>query len=754
MPLTAGSRLGAYEIRDAIGKGGMGEVYRAHDPRLGRDVALKVLPESMATNEEALARFEREARAVAALNHPHIVTIHSTEEAGGLRFMTMELIEGRTLSQVIAKGSLSIPHFFEIAIPLADALHAAHQKGITHRDFKPANVMVTDDGRLKVLDFGLARSSAPASAAIAPDAETEQQHITQEGMVVGTAPYMSPEQIEGLALDHRSDLFSLGVTLFEMATGARPFQGETRPAVMASILREQPKPLAEHRRDLPENLCRLIRKCLEKAPRDRIQTAAEVRAELKAMLHAHEAGVEKPRTPPTQATSIAILPFADMSAAKDQDWFCEGMSEEIMNALAPISGLRVASRTSTFKAAREIADLKTIAAALSVSHIVEGSVRTSGTRVRVTARLTEVATDAQIWSDRYDREVADLFALQDEIAAKIVDAVKFRLAPSDRGVEARPQIKNVEAYRRYLRGRFLRHTKNDVKGALQAYTEATQLDPTHALSWVGVAEGCVLGVHYGLTKAKDGCAAARDALARAVALEGRSPEAEYVEAFVAFIEQRWADFETHSQSVLLHRPRHVQALGSFALTLASRHRFQEALAYAERCREVDPLAAFPCAITGAVYLCKRMPADAMRYFDDAYAFESDHTLTLWGSGMALSSLGRHTEAIAAFERGVAITKRLPFFVGALGWAHASAGNLDKARELLAELRARPADAPPFTSDVWLLAALGETDAAFERLVVALDECQPFVYYTGFPGFDPLRGDPRFKAVLSRLGLSD
>jgi TolB-like protein len=753
MALTAGSRLGPYEIRGAIGSGGMAEVYRAHDPRLGRDVALKLLPEAMAKDAEGLERFTREARAVAALNHPHIVTIHSTEEAGGVRFMTMELIEGRTLAEMIPTEGMSLAQFFKISAALADALSAAHGKGITHRDMKPLNVMLTSSGHVKVLDFGLARSAEnDHTEGPGHEGEETKQRLTQAGMVVGTAPYMSPEQVEGRALDGRSDLFSLGIMMYQMLSGARPFQGQTTPALMSSILKDCPRAVRDLRRDLPDGVSRLVSRCLEKDPAHRFQTSPELLAALRSEEGAWSSATAGARAGGAGGPSVAVLPFADMSAAKDQDFFCEGMAEEIMNALGHVEGVRVASRTSTFKASRDSGDLGAIARALSVDHILEGSVRTLGSRLRVTARFTDVAKDTALWSEKYDREMTDLFAIQDEIATSVVDAIKARLAKGGQGVPQRAQVKNLEAYRSFLQGRFQRHTKNNPVLARQAYEEATRLDPEHGMAWIGVAETCALSVHYGLLRADDGCARAREALARAERLQGDTPEAQYVLAFMSFIEHRWRDLETGYRRVLEQRPHHVSALGSFGAMLGSRNRLEEARPLLDRCREADPLAAFPCAMTGLSHVAAGRPEEGLRYLEDALAFEPDHVTSLWVSGIACVGLGRVPEAITRFARGLEVTRRSAFFAGLLGWAHAVAGHEGDARSLLAELHARPEDAPRVGSDIFLLAALGETEPAFAALERARSEFQPFVCYPNFSGFDPMRSDARFAGHLAALEL--
>src|SRR5688572_26737495 len=331
-PSLIGRQVGAYQVLSLLGAGGMGEVYRAHDSKLNRDVALKILPTAFARDRERLARFRREARALASLNHPHIVTIFSIEEHDEVPFMVMELIEGCTLNES-ALGALSLARFYDVAIALADALSAAHRKHIIHRDLKPANVMVTDDGRVKVLDFGLARSVDVDAVPLDGDV-TRTYFGTRVGTILGTMPYMSPEQIETKPLDDRTDLFSLGIMMYELATGERPFRGDSPAALMSSILKDHPKPVGERRSDLPADVCRLIDRCLEKEPRDRVQTASEVLAELKAGQRAWEAAAGWSAGPPTpdntprtaeRVASIAVLAFTDMSAAKDQDWFCDGI---------------------------------------------------------------------------------------------------------------------------------------------------------------------------------------------------------------------------------------------------------------------------------------------------------------------------------------------------------------------------------------------------------------------------------------------
>jgi serine/threonine-protein kinase len=452
-----------------------------------------------------------------------------------------------------------------------------------------------------------------------------------------------------------------------------------------------------------------------------------------------------------EAVAIAVLPFSDMSPSKDQEYLCEGMAEEIMNALVGIDGIRVASRTSAFRVRQDAGDLASVARALSVNHVLEGSVRTSGSRLRVTAQLTDVASGYQVWSERFDREAIDVFAIQDEIAAGVVEAVKARLGPGSGTVPARPQARNLDAYRSYLKGRHLRG-KEDFGGALSAFEEAVRLDPAHAPAWTGLAEITVLSAHMGMIPPRAALTAARKALATAEELQGESAEGLHVEAFASFNERRWDAMESAWRRALELQPDHVLALGSFALSLCARQRLDEALPLFERAREADPLASFPYTLAGWGLLVCGRPEEGLRQIEDALTFEKEDASAICASCIANVALGRFDEGIAAGERGVAVVHRAPFFLGVLGWALAAAGRNDEARKILEELRARPAGSPT-ASEAWLLGALGEIDEAFDVLARAEEEHQGLLCYTGLPGFDSLRADPRFGALLERLGLS-
>jgi non-specific serine/threonine protein kinase len=436
-----GKTISHYHILEKLGSGGMGVVYKAEDTKLLRHVALKFLPEESSRDRQALERFEREARATAALNHPHICTIYEVGEHEGYPFIAMELLEGRTLKHHIAQQPLEIADFLDLAIQMADALDAAHSKGIVHRDIKPTNILVTVRGQAKILDFGLAKTTNGAVLGVTGHSET------LAGVVRGTLPYMSPEQLQGRPVDHRTDLFSLGVVMYEMGTGQRPFHGETSFDLASSILRDWPRPLAQHRADLPAGLDRILERCLAKNPNGRYLSARELREALDHLRR--EMPSDSQRVSVSAAApdkSVAVLPFANLSMDPENEFFADGITEEIVNVLGRIEHLRVAASTSAFTFIGKYADLRVIGERLNVKTILEGSVRRAGNRIRITARLINVADGYHLWSERYDREMKDIFEIQDGIALAIADRLKVTLGEGGQEPLVKAVTKDLEAY--------------------------------------------------------------------------------------------------------------------------------------------------------------------------------------------------------------------------------------------------------------------------------------------------------------------
>ena len=762
MPLAAGTQLGPYTILAAIGSGGMGDVYRARDPKLGRDVAIKVLGDAMARDPEGLARFTREAHAVAALNHPHIVTIFSTEEADGVRFMTMELVEGRTLDQLIPSGGVSLAQFFDIAIALADALSAAHRKHLTHRDLKPANVMVSDDGRVKVLDFGLARSAEPDPEFVAAD-ETRRQ-LTKAGTVLGTMPYMSPEQIEAKLLDPRTDIFSLGVMLYEMATGARPFAGDSSPALMSSILRDQAKPVVERRPDIPGDVSRLIDRCLEKQPRDRLQTATALVAELKALRRTWESGTgwTKPASdvtphPAQHVASIAVLSFSDMSAAQDQDWFCDGIAEEILNALTPLKGLRVAARTSAFSFKGKGADLRTIGEKLDVTTVLEGSVRRAGDRVRITVQLSEVANGFQLWSERYDRELRDIFDVQDEIAKAIAERLRVTLAggKDDRLVEQ--ATTNIDAYQLYLKGRALLGRRGvSIPPALDLFRKAVELDPGYSLAWGGIADAFTGLAITGSVRGSESKPQAMAAATRAIELDPASAAGHAALACATLVyENNRAMARQEFERALELNPKYVLGRSWYAVFYLqwARGEIAQGIAEARRALDDDPLSAYlmmllACSLCTAGRLDEAIETARRAVQQDPASF-----IARWILGVSQGTAGRFEEAVATLESAAGMSGRHSRALSSLAGVFGRWGKPSEAGALHRELTDRASRAyVPFTYLAVTAEAAGEHEEAMTFARRAWDEREPtfILHARHFPEYRTLHADSRFAAILREM----
>ena len=551
-----GETLARYKVVDKLGEGGMGEVYLAEDTELDRKVALKMLPTEMAGDPERLERFRREAKAVAALNHPNIVTIYSIEESDGTQFLTMEHVEGESLDQMLPPTGLPLTRVFDIAIPLADALASAHERGIVHRDLKPANIMVNKEGRVKVLDFGLAKltqdDAVDGAEGGLTQIPTRIATLTGEGMVMGTAPYMSPEQVEGRAMDHRTDIFSMGVLVYELATGRRPFTSDTSAGLVSSILRDTPSSVTEINPGLPRHLARIVQHCLEKDPEARYQSAKDVRNELRSLRREVDSGTvttgsgvspaERPLgepekkkgpglwvalaaaallilgigwwvgrgggaepeasagaepaaatvavTPQSEVPSVAVLPFNNLSADPDNEYFADGLTEELIGALAKVEGLRIPARSSVFALKGSALSVQEIGERLGVDNVLEGSVRKAGNQLRISAQLIKVADGFNLWSETYDRELEDVFVIQDEIANSIGEALQLTLAPGGDQLAQSGRSTDIRGYDFYLRGRgyFRRRTRDDIESARQMFLKAIEIDPEYAPAYAGLAD--------------------------------------------------------------------------------------------------------------------------------------------------------------------------------------------------------------------------------------------------------------------------
>ena len=647
----------------------MGEVYRARDPRLGRDVALKILPPQMATDRDRLARFHREARAVAALNHPNVVTLYSVEESDGVHYLTMELVDGQPLSAVIPPEGWPIERAVDVAVAVTDAIADAHDKGIVHRDLKPANVMITRDWRVKVLDFGLAKEMR----ALAADDETVASFDqTQAGVVMGTPAYMSPEQISGSTVDHRTDIFSIGLLLYEMATGRRPFQGRTHAELAASILRDAPSSLSGTH--VPSSVATLVERCLAKRAGDRIQDARGLASELRAVTRSSATAASRP--------SIAVLPFANLSADKEQEYFSDGLAEEIINLLAKVDGLKVIARTSSFAFRGKAEDVRRIAEALDVTHVLEGSVRRAGARIRVTTQLIAAVDGGQVWSERYDRELIDIFAVQDEISAAISSALRLKLSVQ----AAAPQryMPKLPAYDAYLRAKhhLAKVTPESLELAKQCYESAVALDPAFALAHVGLGSYWQTVTNFGGCPPHDGVPAARAAIQRAMQIDPSLPEAHALSGYLAaFYDLDWDAAERHFAFPMAQQVGDAIVRPLYGGFLFMRGHVERAIALAERAIEADPLEVWPRMNLHAYLQGAGRDRDA--YAQTKRVLELDPNLVVARVSIAHfhADWGDLAEAVAAARMAHAVGPWYPDAIATLAALLRVGGEVDEARAL-------------------------------------------------------------------------
>ncbi len=681
-----GRTLGRYRIVSRLGAGGMGEVFAAEDLELHRTVALKVLAPAMADDPARLSRFRREACALAALNHPGIVVIHSVDQADGLHFLTMELVEGRSLSVRLAAGPFTIPAFFGVAVPLVDAVAAAHVQGVVHRDLKPANVMISDDGVVKVLDFGLARGIAPEPAVVDPGSETERL-LTRE-RILGTPDYMAPEQIRGEPAGVGGDVYALGVIFYEMITGRRPHAGGNVPELFAAVLRDRPRPAAALASECPAPLSRLIERCLESDPRVRYPSVRALRDELQELADRYRTGARDP------VQSIAVLPFADLSLGGDQRHLCDGIAEEVIAALMRIEGLAVASRMSSFRFRDGGDDSRSIGRELGVRYLLEGSVRRDGGRLRVNAQLVSAADGYQVWSERYDRELRDVFAVQDEIAARIVHSFRLTMHGPEAGQPQGRRTTDAVAYEDYLKGRYFirRWGKRNVEIAMRLFAQAIARAPGFAAAHAGLADACSYLYMYIASSGANLDAADRnslraleldDALAEAHASRGlalslrrRHAEAErefaaaraldphlfeapYFQARDYVVQGRYEQAIEHYRQAALASPDDYQVPILMAQIHHSLGREEEAreanrrgLELAEKAILSNPEDARACYMGAGAMIRLGQRDRGQKWAERALAIDPDDPAILYNVACAHAGLGNHERAIDCLERTV------------------------------------------------------------------------------------------------------
>jgi serine/threonine protein kinase/Tfp pilus assembly protein PilF len=727
MKLSPGAKLGPYEILARIGAGGMGEVWKARDTRLGRIVAIKMV------KEQHSERFKQEARSIAALNHPYICQLFDIGED----YLVLEYVEGKSLPSPLPEREA-----VRLAIQIATALEEAHKKGIIHRDLKPGNIMVTDEGSAKLLDFGLAKLyEQDASSSSSPTADFP---ATQAGAVLGTVAYMSPEQAQGQPADARSDIFSFGLVLYEMLSGRRAFSGDSPPLILAALLRDEPTSL-----QASPPLERIVRACLAKQPSARYQTMSEVRTALEQVL-AEKASQTSAEPQP----SIAVLPFVDMSPGKDNEWFSDGLAEEIINALAQIPGLKVIARTSAFAFRAKEQDITKIAEALRVHTILEGSVRKAGNRIRVTAQLINAADGSHIWSERYDREMTDVFAIQDEISQAIAYKLRVELAPGRTIVKRQP--KSLEAYSLYLKGRyhFSKLTPEGMAKSKEYYEQAIAADPNYALAWVGLAHSYLMQGHAGYLLPNSANALCRHAATKALELDVMLPEAHSIMGSLQATEFDWKRSEWEFKRTLELNPEALDGLLDYSYYyLDPMRRLDEAIANLQKAAELDPMSGIVQYQIGRHWYFVGQNDRSIKQLQDVLDLDPNYWLAYQSLALNYLETGEQDKAIRAIETAAHIT-RAPIVLLYVGYVYGLSGRIREAQKVLEELKEiAQRTYVPAASFAAIYVALGEVDKGIEWLEKAFDEGHALiVHFTLPPFFDRLRSYPRYHALLRKMNL--
>jgi serine/threonine-protein kinase len=781
-----GQMLGHYQILEKLGSGGMGEVYRARDQRLQRDVALKLLSPASSTNKEMRGRVLREARSASALNDPHICGIYEVGETADQSFIVMELVEGRPLSACIPPEGLPVKLILRYGTQIAGALGHAHDRGVIHRDIKASNIVITPAGRVKILDFGLAKVNIPR------EAETETLSLDSAGLgssIVGTLPYMAPEILQGGQADARSDIWSLGVVLYEMATGRRPFRGQTPFALSSAILRATPERITT---TLPAGLRHIVQRCLERAPGHRYQRCGEIVAALEAAGSETPLAVEpsaKPvtsrrylmvwavgllmavliavplafnvhgvraalfgRKPLTQIRSLAVLPLENLSHDPEQEYFAIGMTDALITDLAKGGQFRVISRTSVMPYKDTKKPLRVVAKELGIDAVVEGAVLQSGNRVRITAQLVEARSDKHLWAEKYEGELRDILALQDDVASSIATAIQGH------ATQGKPTIRrpvDPDAYRLYLKGMYHwdRRTAEDFQKATQYFEQAIDKDSAFAQAYSALSGIYIMLSGYSLAPTSEVLPKAKAAAVKAVELDNALSDAHETLATIHMLEWSFPDAEREFQQAVSLDPNNAGAHNGYGMFLARMGRFDEASAELRKAVQLEPLWLANDVGLGNVYYYQGRYDEAVKQYNNVLEMNPDYWLARGNRAFAYEKLGKFQEAEADLKKVLAVFPHTDA-KAALGELYALSGKKAEARKFARELQKKSKE--EYVAPYWLAtiyAALSERDAAFRLLENAYAERSMWILDLKVdPRFSALRSDPRFEDLLRRVGL--
>jgi serine/threonine protein kinase/Tfp pilus assembly protein PilF len=754
MSLPAGTRLGPYEILAPLGAGGMGEVYCARDPRLEREVAIKILPAQLAQDPGALARFEREAKAVAALCHPNVLAIHDFAIDRGISYTVTELLEGETLGKNLKRAPLGWRKAVEIGVAVADGLSAAHSKGIIHRDLKPDNIFLTSDGRVKILDFGLARWRPTGEGA-----ETQLITQTDAGAIMGTVGYMSPEQVRGDAVEAPSDIFALGCVLYEMISGRRAFGGRSASDTLVATLTEHPPALSRLLSRTSVELDRLVAHCLEKKAEQRFQSAKDLAFQLRSLLADTQVfQAPAPLTRRKGINSIAVLPFVNGGGNPDAEYFSDGITESIINNLSHLPKLRVIARSTAFRYKAKDLDPQSIGRDLNVTFLLTGRIVQRGKILSMQVELVKAANGAQLWGERYTRPLADIFAVEAEIASEISQTLKVKLTGEEKKRLAKRYTYDPEAYQLYLKGRFWwnKRVPEALAKSIPYFQQAIEKDPSYALAYSGLADAYSI---LATTSVVDPLAVfpkAKAAALKALEIDDGLAEAHTSLTMVKiYWDWDWDAVEREADRANRLNPNYPTIHQWVSIYWCARSRFEKALGEIRRAQELDPLSLIISTHAGWVLYFARRYDEAIQQYRKTLEMEPTFVMARFLLGAAYMQKRMYDEAIANIRQAIEMTKRRSTeMIGSLGNAYALAGRRAEAGKVLEELLAISPTCYVSPYDIaTVYISLGDKDRGFEWLEKAYQgRAQWMVGLRADPRLDPIRSDPRFRDFLRRLKL--